>query len=61
MNFKEDKTMTYKIKPEYLDMWEGGDSPSDPDRIVTEEMIEQFAADWDKPVSELMSQLIPAE
>ena len=51
--------MTYKIKPEFLDLWEGGDEPSDPDRIITEEMIDRLAADWDKPVNEILSQLEP--
>lgn len=49
---------TYKIKPEYLDMWEGGDSPSDPDRIITEDDVRTFSEEWDVPVSDLLEQLI---
>ena len=52
---------TYKIKPEYLDLWEGGDTPSDPDRIITEDELERLAADWEKPVDELKEQLIPQD
>ena len=52
---------TYKIKPEYLDLWEGGDSPSDPDRVVTEETVKQLAEAWNKPLEELLEQLIPQE
>ena len=55
------KTMTYKIKPEYLDLWEGGDSPSDPDRIITDDELADFAREWDKPIAELLEQLIPQE
>ena len=53
--------MTYKIKPECLDLWEGGDVPSDPDRIITDEEVEQFARDWDMTPEELKAQLIPVE
>lgn len=55
-----ERTMkTYKIKPEYLDFWEGGDTPSDPDRIITECELKELAQEWDKPVDELLDQLIP--
>ena len=53
--------MTYKIKPEYLDLWEGGDSPSDPDRIITDDELASFAREWDTPIAELLEQLIPME
>lgn len=48
---------TYHIKPEYLDMWEGGDTPSDPDRIITEDDIRTYSEEWDIPVSTLLEQL----
>ena len=53
--------MMYKIKAEYLDLWEGGDSPSDPDRIITEDELNRLSADWGMPVEELLEQLIPLE
>lgn len=55
------KKMTYKIKAEYLDLWEGGDMPTDPDRIITEEELLRFAQEWDKSIDELKAQLIPQE
>lgn len=48
---------TYHIKPEYLDMWEGGDTPSDPDRIITEDDLRTYSEEWDIPVSILLEQL----
>lgn len=48
---------TYKIKPEYLDLWEGGDTPSDPDRIITEDELNELSAEWEKPIEELLQQL----
>ena len=53
--------MTYKIKPEFIDLWEGGDTSSDPDRIITDEELEMIARGWDKTPDELMDQLIPLE
>ena len=58
---KGEKKMMYHIKPEYLDLWEGGDTPSDPDRIITEDDIKNLAADWDKSPEELKEQLIQIE
>ena len=59
---KEDKQMkTYHIKPEYLDMWEGGDTPTNPDRIITEDELINLSEDWETPVEELLEQLIPCE
>ena len=58
---KEGYNMKYKIKAEYLDLWEGGDSPSDPDRIITEEELNRLSDDWGVPVEELLEQLIPVE
>lgn len=58
---EEKKMKTYTIKPEYLDMWEGGDTPSDPERIITEDDIRTFSVEWDKSVDELLEQLVPVE
>lgn len=52
---------TYKIKPEYLDMWEGGDTPSDPNRIITEDFVNDMSKEWDIPVEDLKKQLIPCD
>ena len=57
----EENGMKYHIKPEYLDLWEGGDTPSDPDRTITEEDVYRLASEWEKPVEELLEQLIPIE
>ena len=56
---EEKKMKTYHIKPEYLDMWEGGDMPSDPDRIVTENDIRTLSESWGEPIEDLLEQLIP--
>jgi hypothetical protein len=47
----------YHIKPEYLDLWQGSDAPSDPDRIITEEDLRTFSEEWDVPVEKLLEQL----
>ena len=52
---------TYKVKPEYLDRWEGGDTPSNPDRILTEDEVKNLAEEWNIPVDELKNQLIPQD
>ena len=52
---------TYTIKPEYLDMWEGGDMPSDPNRVITEDDVRIFAKEWESTEEELLEQLIPCE
>lgn len=57
----EENGMRYHIKPEYLDLWEGGDTPSDPDRTITEEDVYRLASEWEKPVEELLEQLVPIE
>ena len=58
-NIKGDAHMKkYTIKPEYLDLWEGGDEPSDPNRIITADELERFAAEWDTTVDELLDQLV---
>lgn len=57
-----EKTMkTYHIKPEYLALWEGGDSPSVPDRVVTEYDVRTFSKEWEVPVETLLEQLIPCD
>ena len=53
--------MKYTIKPEYLDLWEGGESPSDPERVITEEDIDRLSRDWDMTPDELREQLTPIE
>lgn len=53
--------MKYKIKPEYLDLWEGGDTPSDPDRVIMEEELLRLSEEWEMPVGKLLEQLIPLE
>lgn len=57
----EEKHMIYHIKPEYLDMWEGGDTPSNPDRIITEEDLRTFSEEWETPIETLLEQLVPIE
>lgn len=57
----EEKHMMYHIKPEYLDMWEGGDTPSNPDRIITEEDLRTFSEEWETPIETLLEQLVPIE
>ena len=52
------KTMTYKVKPEYFDLW-GEDTTED--TIITESDLEMIARGWDKTPDELMDQLIPQE
>ena len=49
--------MYYKIKPEYLDLWEGGDTQSNQDRIITEEEVKMFSEEWETPVEDLLKQL----
>lgn len=53
---KEEGTMKYTIKPEYIDLW---GSEADENTIITEEDIARFAHDWEKSEDELKSQLIP--
>lgn len=44
----------YTIKSEYLPLY-GEDA--DENTIITQEDIERFAADWEKPAEELLDQL----
>ena len=48
--------MTYKIKPEYIDLW-GADATED--TIITDEDLEMIARGWEKNPDELKDQLIP--
>ena len=48
--------MTYKIKPEFIDLF--GDEANE-DSILTESDLEMIASGWDKTVNEIMPQLIP--
>lgn len=50
--------MTYKIKPEFVNLW-GEDATED--TILTEADLEMIARGWEKPVEELLDQLIPQE
>ena len=49
---------TYHIMPEYLTLW-GEDTTED--TVITTEEIERLAAEWGKPVEELMDQLTENE
>lgn len=50
--------MTYKIKPEFLDLW-GEDATED--TVITESDLEMIARGWEKSPEELLEQLIPQE
>lgn len=52
------KAMTYKIKPECLDLW-GEDATEE--TVLTEDDIEMIARGWDKKPEDVMDQLIPQE
>lgn len=56
---KEEGTMKYTIKPEYIDLWCGSEAEADENTIITEEDVARFAHDWEKSEDELKSQLIP--
>ena len=52
---EEEKTMkTYHIKPDYLSQW--GEECTE-DTVITQDELERLAAEWEKPVGELMEQL----
>lgn len=53
---KESTTMTYKIKPEYLSLW-GEDATEE--TILTEADVTMIARGWEKPVADVLGQLIP--
>ena len=48
--------MTYKIKPEFLELW-GEDATEE--TILTEQDVEDIARGWDKTSADVMDQLIP--
>ena len=48
---------TYHIKPEFLDLWEGGSTPSEPNRIITEDDVRTLSEEWEMPVEKLLEQL----
>lgn len=50
--------MTYKIKPEFLELW-GEDATED--TVITENDLEMIARGWEKAPEELLDQLIPQE
>jgi len=51
-------TMTYKIKPEYLDLW-GEDATED--TVLTDDDLVTITRGWDKAPADVMDQLIPQE
>lgn len=50
--------MTYKIKPEFVNMW-GSDATEE--SIITDDDLEMIARGWEKSIDELLPQLIPQE
>ena len=52
---EETKMATYKIKPEYMDLW-GEDANED--TVLTEEDLEMITRGWGKTPDEVMYQLI---
>lgn len=57
-DMKGAKTMTYKIKPEFLDLW-GSDATEE--TVLTDDDIEMITRGWDKTPADVMDQLIPLE
>lgn len=49
---------TYKIKPEFLDLW-GEDATAE--TILTEKDVEDITRGWDKTPADVMDQLIEQE
>ena len=47
----------YHIKPEFLDLWEGGSTPSEPNRIITEDDVRTLSEEWEIPAEKLLEQL----
>ena len=56
-NLKGDNAMFYTIKPEYLNLW--GEDVTE-ETIIDAAEIERLSEEWDKPIEELMDQLVPA-
>jgi hypothetical protein len=48
--------ITYKINPEFIDLW-GADANSE--TVLTADDIEMIAHGWEKPVELIIDQLIP--
>ena len=44
----------YTVKPEYLPLW---GAYADENTIISQDDIERFASDWEKPVEEILDQL----
>ena len=57
-DIKGEKMRTYKIKPEYADLW-GEDV--DEDTVITEEELEMITRGWETTPEDVMDQLIPQE
>ena len=55
---REGKTMTYHIKPEYFSLW--GEETTE-ETIITEDELLRLSHEWEKPVSELLDQLVPID
>lgn len=55
-DMKGDSTMNYHIKEEYLSLW-GEETTTE--TIITQDELERLAAEWEKPVEELLKQLEP--
>jgi hypothetical protein len=48
--------ITYKIKPEFIDLW--GDEANS-ETVLTADEIEMIASGWEKPIELIIDQLIP--
>lgn len=49
-------TKTYRIKPEYIDLW---GSDANEDTLLTEDLLERIAEVWEVPMEKLLEQLYP--
>lgn len=50
--------MKYQVKPEYIDLWFIDDAS---ENVITEEELLRLSREWEKPVNELLEQLIEIE
>ena len=57
-NLKGEHNMLYTIKPEYLNLW--GEDVTE-ETIIDAAEIERLSKEWNKPIEELMDQLVPAQ
>lgn len=55
---EEEKPMLYHIKSDYLTMW-GSDCTEE--TVIDQTELERLAAEWEKPVEELLEQLTPID